>query len=486
MGFRSGKKMKRQNRTPKISGKSECGVALFIAIFALLLICVVAMALMVMAGTETSLNANYKSSVQAFYDARAGVEEARGRLWSGNPNALGAFVVAPGGTLAVGQARYILNPAGSETVNPLDMSAGNIYADRQYINEWGVNPPAGATTTNSISTQAGVPGPLFKWVRITPRTEQSAGIDVNGDGALDNATPLFYDGTQQILGPNGTAYQAFEVTSLAVTPSGSQRMVQYVVAPTSFNLTFPSALTFDGPAPTFNAPNSNPFMTNGNDRTGSNPVAGCVVPVQPAKNAIGVLNAGDIPTVESGIPNNRLSHYVGVGGTPSVGNVSGMLPSNEQTVSSLQQLVQDISKQANNVLTGPIGSLSAAQLGSAASPQITVVNGDLSLSGNTTGYGILVVTGNLSFSGNNGWRGIVLVIGQGSLSVNGGGNNEFDGAILIAKTLNAAGQPLAALGSPTVSWSGGGGNGIYYDSCWIANSTPSLNYKILSFRELSQ
>src|SRR5215472_18118387 len=97
---------------------SERGVALFIAVFALLLISVVALSLMVMAGTETAMNSNYKSSVQAFYGAKAGVEEARGRLWSGNPNAFGSFVVATGTTMAVGQVRYVLNPASGETVNP--------------------------------------------------------------------------------------------------------------------------------------------------------------------------------------------------------------------------------------------------------------------------------------------------------------------------------------------------------------------------------
>jgi type II secretory pathway component PulK len=57
----------------KSNQKSERGVALLIAIFALFMISVVALALMVMAGTESSLNSNYKSSVQAFYDAKAGV-----------------------------------------------------------------------------------------------------------------------------------------------------------------------------------------------------------------------------------------------------------------------------------------------------------------------------------------------------------------------------------------------------------------------------
>jgi len=90
-------------------------------------------------------------------------------------------------------------------------------------------------------------------------------------------------------------------------------MVQYNVAATSLNLTFPSALTFAGPAPTYNAPNSNPFDMNGNDRSGSNPMAGCTVPVQPSKPAVGVVANGDIATAASGIPANRLDHYLGSG-----------------------------------------------------------------------------------------------------------------------------------------------------------------------------
>ena len=164
--------------------------------------------------------------MQVFYDARAGVEEARGRLWKGNPNFLGAALAlnAATGTMDVGSVTYILNPAAGEVVNPTDMSSGNQYADRQYSSEWGGNPPTNPPTVASVSTQAGVPGPLFKWVRITPRTERSAGMDVNGDGALDNANPLYYDGTQQMLSnqipPTTTAYQVFEVTALANDSDG--------------------------------------------------------------------------------------------------------------------------------------------------------------------------------------------------------------------------------------------------------------------------
>ncbi len=486
----------------KANRKQQRGVALFIAIFALLLISAVALALMTMAGTESSLNSNYKSSVQAFYDAKAGIEEGRGRLWSAHPNFIGPLLSNPvGSPMPLGNVVYILNPSGAEVVNPTDMT--NAYADTQYTKEWGTNPPTATTTpTASVSTQAGVPGPQFKWVRITPVTEKSLGIDVNGDGALDNLNALYYDGTQQFRGdqvPVGsTPFQVFEVTALAVTPTGSQRMVQYTTSVNTLNLSFPSPLTFDGPVPVYNAPNSNPFSMNGNDRSGSNPMPGCTVPVQAAKPAVGVTSAADIAIAEANIPGNRLDHYLGAGvTTPSISNVAGSLPANEQSVTSLNKLVASIAKVADNTLTGPVNNLTAAQLGTASNPQITIVQadpnvpgstGDLTLTGNNTGYGILVVTGNLTFSGNNGWRGIILVIGQGTVQENGGGNNEFDGAVLVAKTLTPPpnAQPLPTLGTPVLNWNGGGGDGVYYDSCWINNASKGLTYKVLSFREVSQ
>src|SRR6266852_3849327 len=393
----------------KANRKQQRGVALFIAIFALLLISAVALALMTMAGTESSLNSNYKSSVQAFYDAKAGIEEGRGRLWAAHPNTIVPLTGAP---MPVGNVLYILNPAGAEVVSPT--LSTNQYFDTQYIKEWNVNPPTATTTTTpSVSTQAGVPGPLYKWVRITPVTEKSMGIDVNGDGALDNLNPLFYDGAQQFRGdqvPAGsTPFQVFEVTALAVTPTGSQRMVQYTTSVNTLNLSFPSPLTFDGPVPVYNAPNSNPFSMNGNDRSGSNPRPGCTVPVQAAKPAVGVTSVADVAIAETNIPGNRLDHYLGAGvTTPSISNVAGSLPANEQSVTSLNKLVASIDMVADNTLTGPVNNLSAAQLGTASNPQITIVQadpnvpgstGDLTLTGNNTGYGILVVTGNLTFSG---------------------------------------------------------------------------------------
>jgi hypothetical protein len=262
--------------------------------------------------------------------------------------------------------------------------------------------------------------------------------------------------------------------------------LQYNVSPVGLNLTFPSALTLDGPGATYNGPNSNPFTASGGDLSGSGgePPSCNNLPVTPPKFALGTTSPTDTTNVSSGIPGNRTGNYAGAGSsTPSVGDISASLPPSEQTPQSLNAMVQQITGVANNVITGPASSV---PLGSAAAPQITVVNGDLSMSGNSTGYGILVVTGNLTLSGTIGWRGIVLVIGKGTFTYSGGGNNEFDGAIFVAKTKDTLGNELATLGAPTVNWGGGGGNGIHYDHCWINSALigGGLPVKVLSFREI--
>ena len=50
-----------------ISDRKERGAALLIAIFALLLISAVAIAMIMMAGTESAISGNYKSALKAFY-----------------------------------------------------------------------------------------------------------------------------------------------------------------------------------------------------------------------------------------------------------------------------------------------------------------------------------------------------------------------------------------------------------------------------------
>src|SRR5437762_1742717 len=237
--------------------RSESGVALLIAIFVLMLISVVAISLIVASGGESALAGNYRSSASAYLAGTAGLEEARGRMLSSNSDYFNSTVpgfMPAAGPLAVGQVRYILNPAPGEALGSLLTT----YPDTEYATEFGVAPvAANVQTIASVSTvtSGGTTyyGPLFKWVRINAATEKSLKTDVNSDFILDLVTPLYYDSGHVpkpslvvTATPPASANQALEITALAILPNGSQKIVQYVVAPLTINLNFPSALTLSG------------------------------------------------------------------------------------------------------------------------------------------------------------------------------------------------------------------------------------------------
>jgi len=460
---------------------AEKGVALLIALFALLLISGVAVSLIMLSGTETAIAGNYKNSTQAFYAAYAGIEEGRGRFWGGHPQTYGTFVINPnpGGVLAVGQARYLTNPVGLEVVAPTVLNSR--YGDAEYQTEFGVPITAATVVQQNVggAVVPGVPHPMYKWIRITPKTERAGGIDVNGDGVLDNAIPLFYDGTNQNL--TFTGRQLFRVTALSVLPNGSRRMLQYDAAPVILNLQMPSALTFDGGGSALFPATSNVYTVNGND------AASCGTPADGPRPAIGVVSPVDDTNITNSIPPNRLTKYTGSGGAPDIQVIPpGQMPANLQDPQSLEDVVDQIRNAADQVITGPATQSNFGTFGTYAAPTIAVVDGDLALSGAITGYGILVVTGNYSAQGTVGWNGIVLVVGTGNMEVSGGGNNSYEGSVLLANTRNPDGTIRSTLGPTVLNWAGGGGNGVHYDSCHVNNSQNNVSYRVLSFREIAQ
>src|ERR1700675_721280 len=93
--FSEGKEL-RMKKERKTGRRSEDGIALLIAIFVLLLISVVAIALIVSSGTETALGANYRSSSTVYYAALAGPDEALGLLLRKNSNSFVPSVIPPG------------------------------------------------------------------------------------------------------------------------------------------------------------------------------------------------------------------------------------------------------------------------------------------------------------------------------------------------------------------------------------------------------
>jgi hypothetical protein len=485
--------------------RKEGGIALLISIFVLLLISVVAIALIVSSGTESALAGNYRSSTGVYYAALAGIEEVRGRLSIKNPNSFNStapgFLPTPGTTLAIGSVAYVLNPGPTDPPDPRAL-----YPDNEYDSEFGLGALAGATvtTTTSVWNMAplntlNVPGPLYKWVRINAVSEQSLKLDVAPyDTVLDPNPPVFYDGLQ--LNTSNSGAQVLEVTALAVLPNGSQKILQYLAAPTPVSLPpLPAALTLAGSQTlnqvTYKAPSSNAgFFVDGREYDcNGNSVSGTNFP------AVGVFNSSDTVSFISGIPAGyRPFNYPGSGGSPDVITVNGPFPSNLQKPSALDAIAQSITQNADVIITPSSGPVVGSTLTtdtpgmSASNPMTVVINGDLDLLGwHNTGYGLLLVTGNFNYDPDASWDGVVLVIGQGTVTGSKGGVNGFLGAFLVARTHDASGNllPDPNLGPLSVNFNNGGsmgGSGIKHSTCWIQKSQPSSGYKIISFHEIAQ
>jgi len=488
----------------------ERGVALLIAIFALLLVSVVAIALIVSTGTDSALAGNYRSSANAYYAALAGIEEARGRLHllPTDPN----YLPLPSSPLPLTQVVYIVNPAGGEVVAPQATGNPSTYPDLQYKQEFGVDVSTRAVTTvASISALGGLPGPRFKWVRINAVTEQSMGnggpgVDVNSDGNVGNTIPLFYDpenngGLSPGLVDNAfispTAGQALEITSYAVLPTGAQKMLQYVVRPlvefpNKFLPLFPAPLTLAGPNVQFTGPGTATFLIQGQDQCGGaaqpTPAIG-YTNNSPGDTSLANITVGAYPAANyQGAPMNPGPPQTPSTAPTSIGYIGFLMNPNWLTPIGLDAISQDITNSADAVIQGPATASSFPPAMSVAHPMTIVVNGDLDLNAwPNTGYGLLLVTGTLRYDPAASWQGVILVIGQGSFVSTKAGTGEIDGAMFIAKTRDAANNLLATLGPVSFSQTGGGsslGNGIYFNSCLVKSAEGPITYKIIAFKEI--
>jgi type IV pilus assembly PilX-like protein len=394
-----------------------------------------------------------------------------------------------------------------------------------------------APYVNSLSPGSNTVAAMkYKWVRVT--LKQNCTLSANGaatTSCVNAAAPTTDQVCFQTIGseeiplsqvPGGpfasctAAYNkgagvapVYVLTALAVTSQGSRRIGQYEISGLTFN-TPPGGLSLDGPNPTYNSASSNPFQINGTDTgsAGYNGPGACSTNagVQPA---ISVDNTVDQTTVTNNL--FRPTNYTGLlnggsSGNPSVVNSgssgTGTLSGAWTDPAQLDALVQTLASSAdvtynNCSVNGGVSSSGQAaspcsptnsKAGTTTSPQITFVNGDFNY-GNASGAGVLVVTGNLTMGGNGSFSGLILVIGQGNMIFSGGGNGSITGSVFVAHTdatsysaSCASGGSgyctLASLASPSMTWSGGGGNGIQYNSCW-ADLKNDLKYDVVGTRE---
>jgi hypothetical protein len=289
--------------------------------------------------------------------------------------------------------------------------------------------------------------------------------------------------------PALTYQPVYVLTALAVTTSGSRRMVQMDTAADTIP-GIPGAMVLDGDAPVWGPGNSNAFSATGMDQSsGTNalrPQNGTTCPPAGNEPAIGAYDNTSQTAIQTAFqgPPDRSSNYTG---SPSnVSNVSTSLTNGGLTnVQGLNALINTVTSGALAANTYTTTS-SLTNPGTPTNPVVNVVTGDASLS-SFTGAGILLVEGNLSFSGKPNYDGLILVIGKGNLSFSGGGNGVIDGAVLVANLYDSLGNLITSgpPGIPTIGFSGGGTMTVQYDSCWVAAMNQATPYKSLGIREMA-
>jgi hypothetical protein len=158
--------------------------------------------------------------------------------------------------------------------------------------------------------------------------------------------------------------------------------------------------------------------------------------------------------------------------------------------------VQYITQNADAVIQGPANTANLPSAMSSTNPMTVVITGDptqphqgdFTLSGGFTGYGLLLVTGTLTYTSDSSWNGIILVIGQGAFTASSnqtGGT--ISGAVLVAQTRDGFGNALVGPqpGPATFNYSARG-NGIFYNCAQILAAQAPLTYRVLSFHEIPQ
>ena len=368
---------------------------------------------------------------------------------------------------------------------------------------------SGTTTGTTTATTSGTTTGTTSG-STTGTTTAGTTTGTSSGTTTGTARPGYYRNIDACNANNEKRYSVYLITSLAVSRRGARRMAQYEVSRSSFPQ-IPGGLTFNGPGATFSPPDSQNFNIDGNDHATANGTtcAGAGGPV----HAITGFNDTEKTRITNDITTGgRPTHYTGLGGTtPDV--VDGSIPDplvnpptaplaglttvkeNEDLVSGLVQSADLISGSVGNINQLPVRNPACASwpLGARDSdsapqeckgPKITVIQGDADLR-NPSGSGILLVTGNLTLGGNFSFDGLVLVIGKVKLTLAGGGQENINGGVYVARTRNDDGSLRTDLGSPYVNANGGGNSNLYYDSCKIANAAANQSFRVITYREMT-
>jgi type II secretory pathway pseudopilin PulG len=172
------------------------GVALLMALIALLVIGAITAGAILLSNTESNIGINFRDEQLAFFSAKAGIEEARDRMQAGVTNTLRTASLPTTLPWTTGSVLYILNPASGETVAPWNGSSNTTYPDDEICKETttitcssnlpnlsSCNTWCASTTASSV--YAASPVLPWKWVRLMLKQNNAlTSYSTNGSGII--------------------------------------------------------------------------------------------------------------------------------------------------------------------------------------------------------------------------------------------------------------------------------------------------------------
>jgi Tfp pilus assembly protein PilX len=466
----------------------ERGIALMVAMFALLILTLIGLAMLTRATTEVLINDNFKRSKTTFLAAEAGTEEARFRLTpAAGANRIDTLFPSDGT-----ESTKVVYIRANSSIVPTDQSSSNPYRDSEYL-VIRTRDSSGSQTSTTSTLYGSSPTYLtsiitgtvpYSWVKVTRKTETLAGQDVDNVTTNQNF-PVFYgpldingkisqyvrDAANALTHNITYSNPVYLITTMSLDATGAQRKIQteLVVMPPieanaaidSFqNVDFQGTLDIDGHDECH--PGDDNYAVYGvssagtiDSTNGSQTVEGRDPPPPAAPGSDSVCPGcpfnHDVPALIDRLKKHPIFQPISTTGTGV--SCSG----------------SPLSCSGSNA---QLGTPPPTPGGSGGTPKFYYSPGDLRLTGNgSLGYGILVVDGDVEFHGGIYFEGII--IAKGTFNFTGGGSDAINirGAVIAGDSISDTTTDI------------GGSIDVQYNSCSIANVFTQMPMTRLTFKD---
>ena len=367
--------------------QSERGSALLMAVFVLVLLGAMGVALLSLSTTEQRSSKANVESKQLFFLSEAGIEDGRRTLWAQNN--------ASADTRDLSDELTALSGDGV-----LDFDPDNLQA----VFTGGV-----LTSLTGFNDDTPVRG-------ITKLDDGWYAAFVNNDlvDGLDNPV----DTNNRVL-----------ITGVSFKSNGQREVSQAIVNRRDAFTSLPATITILGPTPAFEGGKSNRKFY-----TGDNYGAHCPGGTSGNVPIVGVIGSAAEVDAANGV-DKPLNYETGfnppVTGTDTVDDLTND-PNLDSMWTNCEELVDlaEVIKFAAEV-QGDTNTPDTA-LGVPGSPKVVFIDGDYTLTGSNSYAGLLWVTGTLRMSGSVSFQGAVWSVGEGNFERRGAGNGDISGGLVVA------------------------------------------------------